>query len=106
MTDTIIQNTDTVEGLVSLLRGRLARGERPTQNGDSFPMFTLMEAMNIVHDEMLDQEELALCVLRLKTVLACEPGATLSGFTPQYKDAAFRVINREQALAQETGDPD
>lgn len=99
MTDTTTQNTDTVEGLVNLLRGRLARGERPTQNGDSFPMLEFMEAMNIVHDEMLDQEALALCVLRLKTVLRCDPAATLSGFTQQYIDAAFRVISREQSPA-------
>lgn len=99
MTNTPAQNTDTVEGIADLLRGRLARGERPTQNGDSFSMAALMEAMNIVHDEMLDQEVLARCALRLKSVLACDAAANLSGFTQQYIDAAFRAINREQPLA-------
>lgn len=99
MTTTSVQNTDTVEGLVNLLRGRLARGERPTQNGDTFSLFELTEAMNIVHDEMLDQEVLGRCVQSLKSVLACDSAANLSGFTKQYVDAAFRIIGKEQSLA-------
>lgn len=104
MTDTTTlatsHDTETIEGLANLLRERLARGERPTQNGDSFSMFILMEAMNIVHDEMLDQDHLELCVLRVKTLLRLELPPTPAGFDKHYLDAAFRVIHREQ-LEQE-----
>jgi hypothetical protein len=112
MTDTTTPatayDTETVEGIVNLLRERLARGERPTQNGDSFSMFLFMEAMNIVHDEMLDQDTLAQCVAQLKGVLTLQPEASVAGFTKPYVDAAFRVVNREQAEQEEgsaTADP-
>lgn len=110
MTDTTIPNacydTETVEGLANLLRERLARGERPTQNGDSFSMYVLMEAMNIVHDEMLDQDMLAIHVSTLRGVLAGVLSAPGLGSIPKnYLDAAYRVINREQRIAEETGVP-
>jgi hypothetical protein len=99
-------DTETVEGLANLLRERLARGEGPTQYGDSFSMFVLMEAMNIVHDEMLDQDMLAIHVTTLRGILAGVLSAPGLGSIPKnYLDAAYRVINKEQRIAEETGVP-
>jgi hypothetical protein len=110
MTDTAtlntVHDTETVEGLANLLRERLARGERPTQNGDSFSMFILMEAMNIVHDETLDQDMLALHVSSLRGILSGALSPLGLGSIPKnYLDAAYRVINREERIAEETGVP-
>jgi hypothetical protein len=99
MTDIIDQNTDTVEGILALLRGRLARGVSPHQTGDSFPFAAFLVAMNTLHDEALDQDMLALCVKKLKAGQEVDSAAALSGFTRQYIDAAYRVINRESDQA-------
>lgn len=100
------QDTQSVEGIANLLRARFAAGEKFAQTGDDFPWHALLEAMNIVTDEMLDPDMLAIHVTTLRGVLAGVLSAPGLGSIPKnYLDAAYRVINKEQRIADETGVP-
>jgi len=106
MTTITTPDTETIEGLATLLRGRFARGEQPMQNGDSFSMHLFMEAMNIVQDELLDQKLLEIHTYTLRGVMVGAFSALgLDSIPKNYLDAAYRVIDREKRIAEETGIP-